>query len=287
MRWEGRRQSEQVEDRRGQSGGGGRVMGGGLGMLVLVLVVWMLGGDPMPLLKDMAQQGGTGMSTGGTSQPRTAEEEQAVRFVSVVLADTEDIWTEAFQKMGRQYEKPKLILFRDRVVSGCGQASAAMGPFYCPADKCIYMDLSFFEQMRDELGASGDFAHAYVIAHEVGHHVQKLLGVSDQVNQSRGRLSQEDYNRLSVRLELQADFYAGLWAKHGQEKFGFLEEGDLEEALQAALAIGDDTLQRKAQGRVVPEAFTHGTSAQRARWFKKGYETGDIRQGDTFRAREL
>jgi predicted metalloprotease len=287
MRWEGRRQSEQVEDRRGQSGGGGRVMGGGLGMLVLVLVVWMLGGDPMPLLKDMAQQGGSGMSTGGTSQPRTAEEEQAVRFVSVVLADTEDIWTEAFQKMGRQYEKPKLILFRDRVVSGCGQASAAMGPFYCPADKSIYIDLSFFEQMRDELGASGDFAHAYVIAHEVGHHVQKLLGVSDQVNQSRGRLSQEDYNRLSVRLELQADFYAGLWAKHGQEKFGFLEEGDLEEALQAALAIGDDTLQRKAQGRVVPEAFTHGTSAQRARWFKKGYETGDIRQGDTFRAREL
>jgi predicted metalloprotease len=287
MRWEGRRQSEQVEDRRGQSGGGGRVMGGGLGMLVLVLVMWMLGGDPMPLLKDMAQQGGSGMSTGGTSQPRTAEEEQAVRFVSVVLADTEDIWTEAFQKMGRQYEKPKLILFRDRVVSGCGQASAAMGPFYCPADKSIYIDLSFFEQMRDELGASGDFAHAYVIAHEVGHHVQKLLGVSDQVNQSRGRLSQEDYNRLSVRLELQADFYAGLWAKHGQEKFGFLEEGDLEEALQAALAIGDDTLQRKAQGRVVPEAFTHGTSAQRARWFKKGYETGDIRQGDTFRAREL
>ncbi len=287
MRWEGRRQSDQVEDRRGQNGGGGRVVGGGLGMLVLVLVVWLLGGDPMPLLQDMAQQGGTQMSTGGTNRPRSAEEEQAVRFVSVVLADTEEIWTEAFQKMGRQYEKPKLILFRGQVVSGCGQASAAMGPFYCPADKSIYMDLSFFEQMRDELGASGDFAHAYVIAHEVGHHVQKLLGVSDQVNQSRGRLSQEDYNRLSVRLELQADFYAGLWAKHGQEKFGFLEEGDLEEALQAALAIGDDTLQRKAQGRVVPEAFTHGTSAQRARWFKKGYETGDIRQGDTFRASSL
>ncbi len=287
MRWEGRRQSEQVEDRRGQSGGGGRVVGGGLGMLVLVVVVWMLGGDPMPLLQDMAQQGGTQMSAGGTNQPRTSEEEQAVQFVRVVLGDTEEIWTDVFQKMGRQYEKPKLILFRGQVVSGCGQASAAMGPFYCPADKSIYMDLSFFEQMRDELGASGDFAHAYVIAHEVGHHVQKLLGVSDQVNQSRGRLSQEDYNRLSVRLELQADFYAGLWAKHGQEKFGFLEEGDLEEALQAALAIGDDTLQRKAQGRVVPEAFTHGTSAQRARWFKKGYETGDIRQGDTFRASSL
>ena len=162
-----------------------------------------------------------------------------------------------------------------------------MGPFYCPADRSVYIDLSFFQQMQDELGASGDFAHAYVIAHEVGHHVQKLLGTSDMVNQSRGRLSQEEYNQLSVRLELQADFYAGLWARHGQEKFHFLEEGDLEEALQAALAIGDDTLQMKAQGRVVPEAFTHGTSAQRARWFKKGYETGDIKQGDTFRAREL
>lgn len=287
MRWEGRRESKQVEDRRGQSGGGGRVMGGGIGMLVLVVVVWMLGGDPMPLLKDMAQQGGTELASGSTVQPASPEEEQAVRFVSVVLADTEEIWTEIFRKAGREYEKPKLILFRNQVTSGCGRASAEMGPFYCPADRSIYIDLSFFKVMQKELGASGDFAQAYVIAHEVGHHVQKLLGVSDQVNQSRGRVSQEEYNRLSVRLELQADFYAGLWAKHGQEKFGFLEEGDLEEALQAALAIGDDTLQRKAQGRVVPEAFTHGTSAQRARWFKKGYETGDINQGDTFKAREL
>ena len=283
MRWEGRRGSDQVEDRRGQSGGGGRVMGGGIGMLAIVLVVWLLGGDPMPLLNDMQQQGGTEASV----QPVSPEEEQAVRFVSVVLADTEEIWTEIFRKAGRQYEKPKLILFRNQVTSGCGRASAEMGPFYCPADRSIYIDLSFFKVMQKELGASGDFAHAYVIAHEVGHHVQKLLGVSDQVNQSRGQVSQEDYNRLSVRLELQADFYAGLWAKHGQEKFGFLEEGDLEEALQAALAIGDDTLQRKAQGRVVPEAFTHGTSAQRARWFKKGYETGDVNQGDTFKAREL
>lgn len=287
MRWEGRRESEQVEDRRGTGGGGARAMGGGLGLLVLVAVVWLLGGDPMPLLNEMAQQGGPPMSAPGAGEPRSAEEEQAVRFVKVVLADTEEIWTEIFRKQGLTYEKPILVLFRGQVDSGCGRASAAMGPFYCPADRRVYIDLSFFQQMRDELGASGDFAHAYVIAHEVGHHVQNLLGTSEAVNQRRGRVSQEAYNQLSVRLELQADFYAGLWARHGQETFHFLEEGDLDEALQAALAIGDDTLQRKAQGRVVPEAFTHGTSAQRARWFKRGFDTGDIRQGDTFRVKEL
>jgi uncharacterized protein len=282
MRWEGRRGSENVEDRRGQ-GGGAKVMGGGLGMLVLVLVVWIMGGDPLPLLKDMTRQQGGAAHT----QTLSPEEEQAVQFVRVVLADTEEIWTEQFRKLNRTYEKPKLILFRDQVTSGCGRASAAMGPFYCPADRCIYMDLSFFQTMHDELGAKGDFAQAYVIAHEVGHHVQKLLGVSDQVNQMRGRMSEVEFNRISVRQELQADFFAGLWARHGQEKFGFLEEGDLHEALNAALAIGDDTLQKKAQGRVVPEAFTHGTSAQRARWFKKGYDTGDIREGDTFSTKDL
>lgn len=290
MRWQGRRESQNVEDVRGQGGGpagGGRMVGGGLGMLVIVLIVWLLGGDPMSLLSQMSQQGGGPAPSGQSDAPRSAEEEEASRFVKVVLADTEEVWGDVFQSLGGEYQQPKLYLFTNQVRSGCGAASAEMGPFYCPADQNVYIDLSFFETMRSELGASGDFAQAYVIAHEVGHHVQKLLGTSDKVNEMRGRISQEEYNRLSVRLELQADFYAGMWARHGQEKFHFLEEGDLEEALNAALAIGDDTLQRKAQGRVVPAAFTHGTSEQRARWFKKGYETGDIRQGDTFSAKTL
>ena len=275
-----------MEDMRGQ-GGGGRVIGGGLGMLVIVLVVWLLGGDPLALLSQMAQKGGGPALASAPNGPRSADEERAAKFVSVVLRDTEEVWGDVFARMGASYRQPKLVLFTGQVNSGCGRASAAMGPFYCPADQNVYIDLSFFDQMRDELGASGDFAHAYVIAHEVGHHVQKLMGTSDKVNQLRGRVSEEEYNKYSVRLELQADFYAGVWARHGQEKFHFLEEGDLEEALNAALAIGDDTLQRKAQGRVVPAAFTHGTSEQRARWFKKGYQTGDIKQGDTFSAREL
>lgn len=290
MRWQGRRESQNVEDVRGQGGGpagGGRMVGGGLGMLVIVLIVWLLGGDPMSLLSQMSQQGGGSAPTAQESGSISAEQEESARFVKVVLADTEEVWGDVFKNLGGEYQEPKLILFSNQVRSGCGAASAEMGPFYCPADQNVYIDLSFFETMRSELGASGDFAQAYVIAHEVGHHVQKLLGTSDKVNEMRGRISQEEYNRLSVRLELQADFYAGMWARHGQEKFHFLEEGDLEEALNAALAIGDDTLQRKAQGRVVPAAFTHGTSEQRARWFKKGYETGDIRQGDTFSAKTL
>lgn len=286
MRWQDREGSENVEDMRGQ-GGGGRMVGGGLGMLLIVLVVWFLGGDPLAMLSQMARQGGGPPVSSAPNRPRSAEDERAAKFVSVVLRDTEEVWGDVFSQMGSSYRQPKLVLFTGQVNSGCGRASAAMGPFYCPADQNVYIDLSFFDQMRDELGASGDFAHAYVIAHEVGHHVQKLMGTSDKVNQLRGRVSEEEYNRYSVRLELQADFYAGVWARHGQEKFHFLEEGDLEEALNAALAIGDDTLQRKAQGRVVPAAFTHGTSEQRARWFKKGYQTGDIRQGDTFNAREL
>jgi predicted metalloprotease len=272
----------------GSSGGGGRVMGGGMGLLVIAVIVWLLGGDPMALLSQMGEQGGGVTSSElGVSTPRSPKEEATARFVSVVLADTEEVWHDVFQQNGGTYFEPKLILFSGQVNSGCGRASAAMGPFYCPADQNVYIDLSFFEQMRDELGATGDFAQAYVIAHEVGHHVQKLMGTSDKVSQLRGRVSEEEYNKYSVRLELQADFYAGVWARHGQEKFKFLEDGDLEEALNAALAIGDDTLQRKAQGRVVPAAFTHGTSEQRARWFKKGYTTGDIKQGDTFSAREL
>lgn len=291
MRWQGRRGSQNVEDLRGQGGssvGGGKAMGGGLGMLVIVLIVWLLGGDPMSLLSQMSQQSGSMQGSSiETRLPRTPAEDEAAKFVSVVLADTEEVWHDVFKQLGGTYKEPKLYLFTEQVRSGCGAASAEMGPFYCPADQNVYIDLSFFDTMKHELGASGDFAHAYVIAHEVGHHVQKLLGTSDKVAQLRGRVSQEEYNKYSVRLELQADFYAGMWARHAQEKFDILENGDLDEALNAALAIGDDTLQRKAQGRVIPAAFTHGTSEQRARWFKKGYETGDIRQGDTFSAKSL
>ena len=281
MRWEGRRQSRNVEDRRGQSAGrGGIVLGGGLGTLVLVLVVMLLGGDPTQLL-DMAGQAPT------TEYRASPEDEKAKEFVAVVLADTEEVWEEEFAKLGRSYEKPRLVLFTDSVRSACGFADAQVGPFYCPVDRTIYIDLSFFREMRQRFGAPGDFAQAYVIAHEVGHHVQKLLGISDEVHRARAGQSEREANAMSVRLELQADFLAGMWARKGQEKFRFLEEGDLEEALNAANAIGDDTLQRKAQGRVVPDAFTHGTSEQRMRWFRRGLETGDIRQGDTFSVRDL
>lgn len=285
MRWEGRRESENVEDRRGRSGrGGGVVLGGGLGTLLLVIVVMLLGGDPRALL-DMAEQPGDPTPSGRVLP--SAEDEKLKQMVGVVLADTEEVWEEEFRAMGKVYEKPKLVLFTDGVRSGCGFADSQVGPFYCPADRTIYLDLSFFRELSDRFGAGGDFAQAYVIAHEVGHHVQKLLGTSDQVRRAQQGRSEAEVNELSVRLELQADFLAGLWARKAQEKFRFLEEGDLEEALNAANAIGDDTLQRQAQGRVVPDSFTHGSSAQRMRWFRRGLETGDIRKGDTFRARDL
>ena len=283
MRWEGRRQSENVEDRRGQGGGrGGLVLGGGLGTLILIVVVMLLGGDPRQFL-DMA---GQAQAPAEQYQP-TQEDEQAAAFVKTILADTEDVWHEEFRRMGREYVEPKLVLFTESVRSGCGFASSQVGPFYCPADQTVYVDLSFFNEMKRRFGAPGDFAQAYVVAHEVGHHVQKLLGISDEVQQARQSMSERDANALSVRLELQADFLAGMWARKGQEKFRFLEPGDLEEALNAANAIGDDTLQRQAQGHVVPDAFTHGTSAQRVKWFRKGFDTGDIRAGDTFNARDL
>lgn len=285
MRWEGRRESENVEDRRGRSGrGGGVVLGGGLGTLLLVIIVMLLGGDPRALLDMAGQQGAP--APAGRVLP-SAEDEKLKRMVGVVLADTEEVWEEEFRALGKVYEKPKLVLFSDGVRSGCGFADSQVGPFYCPADRTIYLDLSFFRELSDRFGAGGDFAQAYVIAHEVGHHVQKLLGTCDQVRRAQQGLSEAEANALSVRLELQADFLAGLWARKAQEKFRFLEEGDLEEALNAANAIGDDTLQRQAQGRVVPDSFTHGTSAQRMKWFRRGLETGDIRQGDTFRARDL
>jgi predicted metalloprotease len=282
MRWEGRRQSENVEDRR-SGGGGGLAIGGGLGTLVLLLVVWFLGGDPLQYLQQTQSGGGNA----GIETPASPEEERAVAFVKTVLADTEDIWNEEFARMGKSYEEPKLVLFRNMVQSGCGGASSQMGPFYCPADRTVYIDLSFFNELDQRFGAAGDFAQAYVIAHEVGHHVQNLLGISSQVHQAQQQAGERGANELSVRLELQADFLAGMWARKGQQKFEFLEEGDLEEALNAANKIGDDTLQKQAQGRVVPDSFTHGSSVQRMRWFKKGLQSDRFDPNNTFQTDDL
>jgi predicted metalloprotease len=282
MLWQGRRQSSNVEDVR-RSGGKGIAIGGGIGSVIFVVAYLLLGGDP-EVLMDSAQQGQVSRQT--QTEPGAPQDELS-QFVAVVLADTEDAWREVFRKMGRRYEEPKLVLFANQTQSGCGFASGATGPFYCPQDRRVYIDLSFYQMLQNRFGAPGDFAQAYVIAHEVGHHVQNLLGISDQVQSARGRVSEAEYNRLSVRLELQADFFAGVWAHHADRAKGVVEAGDIEEALRAASAIGDDNLQRRSQGRVVPDSFTHGSSEQRVRWFRKGYETGDIEQGDTFRAREL
>ena len=283
MLWQGRRQSSNVEDAR-RGGGKGLAIGGGIGSIIFVVAYLLLGGDPEALL-DSAQQG---QVAGGSAQVDTnAPRDELSQFVGVVLADTEDVWHQVFRQMGRQYEEPKLVLFADQTRSGCGFASAASGPFYCPADRRVYIDLSFYRTLQQRFGAPGDFAQAYVIAHEVGHHVQTLLGISEQVQAARGRVSEAEYNRLSVKLELQADFFAGIWAHYAERAKGVVEPGDIEEALRAASAIGDDRLQRQSQGTVVPDSFTHGSSEQRVRWFRKGYETGDFRQGDTFSARDL
>jgi predicted metalloprotease len=282
MLWQGRRESENVEDARG-SGGGGRIMlGGGIGTVVLVVLYLLLGGDPQALFN--SQQAQLPESAQYDSQ---APRDEASKFVAVVLADTEDAWNEVFRQMGREYQEPKLMLFTDMIQSGCGFASGATGPFYCPQDRRVYIDLGFFRQLQERLGAGGDFAEAYVIAHEVGHHVQNLLGISDRVQAARGRVSQSEYNRLSVRLELQADFLAGVWARYTDRIKQVVEAGDIEEAMRAASAVGDDRLQSRSRGYVVPDSFTHGTSEQRVRWFRRGYETGDLRQGDTFNAPEL
>ncbi len=249
-------------------------------MLVLVVLTLVMGGDPTALLKNLGNGGGPGVQV-QQAAPNPAEDRLA-RFVSVVLADTEDVWNEQFKRLGKTYQEPPLVLFTGQVQSACGFASAAVGPFYCPGDSKVYIDLSFYDQLQRRFGAPGDFAQAYVIAHEVGHHVQKLLGISDKADAMRQRLSKTEFNRVSVRLELQADFLAGVWAHHTQQSKHVLEQGDLEEALNAATAIGDDNLQRQTTGHVVPDSFTHGTSEQRARWFRKGFTTGDISQGDTF-----
>ena len=281
MRWRGRRESDNVEDRRGT--GTRLALGGGLGTLVLVLIVLLLGGDPQTLLQiPGAGDVETPQSETGIAETGNAAEDELAKFVSVVVADTEDVWHELFQRAGGQYREPKLVLFRGQVRSACGFADAAVGPFYCSADEKVYIDLGFYDELSRRFGAPGDFAQAYVIAHEVGHHVQNLWGVSERVHAMMERAGEAQSNELSVRMELQADFLAGVWAHHAQRMRQILEAGDVEEGLRAAAAIGDDRLQMRGKGFVVPDSFTHGTSAQRVRWFRKGLETGDMNQGNTF-----
>lgn len=279
MKLDGRRESSNVEDRR--RGGTRKAVGTmGIGGLVIMgLITWLMGGNPLSVLQ---QADLSSMTQAGSTYEPTAEENEIAVFSKKILAGTEDIWTAEFKKLGRVYEAPKLVLFTGSVQSGCGGASSSMGPFYCSADQTVYIDLSFFTQMKKQLGADGDFAYAYVIAHEVGHHVQYLLGTLQQAHEQMSRVSEKEKNRISVRLELQADFYAGLWAYHDNKMFQSIEDGDIEEGMNVASRIGDDYLQQKAQGYTVPDAFNHGTSAQRMRWLKKGLTTGDIRDGDTF-----
>lgn len=278
MQWFGKG-SGNIDDRRGMSGG---TIGGGVGIIIVVLGL-LFGKDLTGLVSQLPVQD-MSQATGKKGDPEDTEG----KFVDGVLESTNQVWAQQFEGMGKQYEEPVLVLFTGSVQSACGNASAAVGPFYCPGDHKVYIDLSFYQELKDRFGAAGDFAQAYVIAHEVGHHVQNLMGISDKMDRARGQLSEREYNRLSVKLELQADFLAGLWAHHAQNLKDFrLDEGDLEEALNAANSIGDDKLQQQAQGEVVPDAFTHGTSAQRMYWFKKGFETGDMNQGDTFSSTEL
>ena len=281
MRLGGRRVSSNVDDRRRL--GGGKKAGIGIGGLVVAaLITWLMGGNPLSVLNN-ADLGSiiAGQGTSFNYEP-TPEEDALAQFSSQILAGTEDVWTKEFKKMGLTYEPPRLVLFTGAVQSGCGGASSSTGPFYCSADQCVYIDLSFFTQMKRQLGADGDFAYAYVIAHEVGHHVQYLLGILDQAHQQMSRVNERESNRISVRLELQADFFAGIWAYHDNKMFGSLEDGDIEEGINVASKIGDDYLQKQAQGYAVPESFNHGTSAQRVRWLKKGLTTGDLNKADTF-----
>lgn len=289
MRWEDGRRSDNVEDRRGQggSGGGGKKLAvGGVGGLVLVVLALALGVDPAVVLQQT--QGASSSQPQRPKDPAKAtKEDKEADFVSVVLADTEDTWSKLFEAEGKRYAKPKLVLFEGQVSSACGHASAAMGPFYCPADQKAYLDLQFFDELHTRFGAPGDFAQAYVIAHEIGHHVQTLMGISQRVHQQKRGLPEAEANELSVKQELQADCFSGVWAYHANKERALLQEGDVEEGLKAATAIGDDTLQKRAQGYVVPESFTHGSSAQRVRWFKEGLKHGSIERCDTFKAASL
>lgn len=281
MKWLGRRQSDNMEDRRGMSGGKLVAGSGIIGVIILVINMFM-GGDNSAILNDIQNQIQQ-QTPAGETRELTAEEQKMGEFVATVLADTEDVWDKIFRENGMTYEHPKLVLFSDAVQTSCGGASSASGPFYCPLDKKVYMDLSFFNELQSRFGAKGgDFAIAYVIAHEVGHHVQTLLGTSSKVRQLQQQTDEAGANRLSVAQELQADFYAGLWAHYNEEMNQVLEDGDIEEALSAANAVGDDAIQKNTLGHVVPDSFTHGTSEQRMYWFKKGFTSGDMKQGDTF-----
>ncbi|WP_342130742.1 KPN_02809 family neutral zinc metallopeptidase [Hydrogenophaga sp. OTU3427] len=296
MKWENNRESDEIEDRRDSPGGGGLPggprLGGrgvGLGTIVVALVAgWALGINPLTVLSVLS--GGDMAPTAQVDSapaPAGAPKDEMGRFVASVLGGTEDVWGQIFQANGAQYAKPRLVLFRQATPTACGTGQAAMGPFYCPGDQKVYIDLGFYETMKRQLGAPGDFAQAYVIAHEVGHHVQNLMGITGKMDQMRGRVSQREFNQMSVRVELQADCFAGIWAHHNQKTKAILEPGDVEEALNAAAAIGDDALQRKSQGQVVPDSFTHGTSEQRQRWFQAGFKTGSVQACDTFAARGL
>ena len=288
MRWRGERQSDNVEDRRGMSVSRGAKIGGisGLGLVAVVVISMFLGVDPTALLQVVGQSTqSSSVSTEQTASPPANDDMR--NFVAVVLAETEDVWKETFQNAGRTYEEPKLVLFSGAVESACGMADAAVGPFYCPADHKVYLDLAFFEDLHSRFGASGDFAQAYVIAHEIGHHVQTQLGIIQKVNAMQARTDRTERNKLNVMLELQADCLAGMWAHQAQKKRNILEEGDIEEGLNAASAVGDDRIQKRTQGYVVPDGFTHGSSAQRVRWFKKGLEQGDIAACNTFNAGDL
>lgn len=291
MKWEGNRQSDNVEDARGSGGGGGGFsLGGGrlgLGSIVVAVIAgWVFGINPLTLL-GLMEGGGPAPQQQSSPATRPPADDRMAQFVSVVLADTEDVWKEQFRAMGASYREPKLRLFRGSEPTACGRGQAAMGPFYCPGDEKVYIDLSFYETLRTRLGAPGDFAQAYVIAHEVGHHVQHLMGITDKVDGMRGRVSEAQQNALSVRLELQADCFAGVWAFHANQARQILEQGDVEEALNAASQIGDDALQRQSRGTVRPETFTHGTSEQRVRWFERGLKSGSVQQCNTFDTRQI
>ena len=284
MRWQFGRRSNNVEDRRGAGGGGGMAVSGGIGTIILALIALALGVDPSIVLQ---QSGNLQPQTNSSTAQLNPQEEELSDFISVVLADTEDTWHQIFQEMGGTYQEPKLVLFSGSVQSACGYAQAAMGPFYCPGDRKVYLDLSFYQDLKDRHNAPGDFAQAYVVAHEVGHHVQTLLGISPKVQAMKQRVSEKQANELSVRLELQADCFAGVWANRAQKARQIIEQGDVEEALNAASQIGDDRLQQQGQGYVVPDSFTHGSSQQRMRWFTRGIQSGDLQQCDTFSSNNI